>query len=211
VLKTKLIEVRRYIYCGDKSLKTKRLALIIDLIKHNFVKSTLKNVNYYQNMKTIPYFKTTVLIFGLIISQACTTNDDFYFLDGSAHKLSDYQGKWLIFNFWAEWCAPCREEIPELNRLHSLSEQQNVIIIGVSYDPLSNTKIQQIKSAWAIKYPIIATKPMPILPFALPKTLPGNYIINPDGELVAKLSGTQSLASITKSLNSLKKKHLLSQ
>ena len=156
-------------------------------------------------MKTITYFKLIVLCFTLGLSQSCSQNDDFFLLDGTAHDLTEYRGQWLIINFWAEWCAPCREEVPQLNQLFKNASALNLSIIGISYDPLENKEISRIVSLWGIEYPIVASVPMPIFPFKLPKSLPGNYILNPNGELVARLSGKQSVQSLTKLLNSLKK------
>jgi len=141
-----------------------------------------------------------------MLCQSCIKEPDFYLLDGSGHQLKDYQGKWLVVNFWADWCSPCREEIPDLNQLYSSTERNELEVIGISYDPLSNEEIKQIVTDWGIAYPVIATDPMPILPFKLPNSLPANYIFNPKGELMAKLSGTQTYESLTKLLKTLKKK-----
>lgn len=161
-------------------------------------------------MKTIAYFKLLVLCFALALCQSCVDNDDFFLLDGSGHRLSEYKGKWLIINFWAEWCAPCQEEIPDLNQLYRQASQQNLNILGISYDALENKDIERIATQWGIEYPVIASNPMPILPFKLPKSLPGNYIFNPQGELVMRLAGKQNVRTLTKLLNSLKKKSLQS-
>jgi len=162
-------------------------------------------------MKTIPYFKLLILCAGLILSQSCNKSIDFQTLDGKAYQMSDFKGKWLLLNFWAEWCAPCLKEIPELNRLYLSENKEKFALIGISYDPLNNSKIKQIVKQWDIQYPVMATEPMPILPYKLPKSLPGNYIINPDGELVAKLVGQQTHESLSKLLKSLRKKRQLSQ
>lgn len=143
-------------------------------------------------MKTITYLRFLAQAVGMMLLISCSSQSDFLTLDGKEHKLNDYLGKWVIINFWAEWCAPCLEEIPELNSLHQQREKHNLVIIGVSYDPLEIKELHSIVKKWDIQYPIMSTKPSPILPFGLPKTLPGNYIINPEGEVVAKLSGTQT-------------------
>lgn len=145
-----------------------------------------------------------------MLSQSCSQKDDFFLLDGSGHDLVEYRGQWLIINFWAEWCAPCREEVPELNQLFRIAPTLNLTIIGISYDALENKEIDRIVNQWGIEYPVVASAPMPVLPFRLPKSLPGNYILNPDGELVMRLSGKQSVQSLTKLLKSLRKENLQS-
>ncbi len=159
-------------------------------------------------MMTKKPFKNRLLPLSLLIIllNGCDDPVDFYLIDGSPHSLYEYRGQWLIINFWAEWCAPCREEIPELNLLANKDSEPRLEVIGVSYDPLTNEEIKQIAKKWEIKYPLMASQPNPILPFSLPKSLPGNYVISPNGELVLKLSGKQTAESISKLLKTLKNK-----
>jgi len=156
-------------------------------------------------MKTISYFKTAILFIGFSFLLSCSREPDFYLVDGDAKQLSDYHGKWLIVNFWAEWCPPCLEEIPELNHLYAEQEKHNLAIIGVSYDPLKNEELSELIEKWDIQYPIMAASPVPILPFKLPKKLPGNYIISPNGEILAKLTGTQDKEKLVNYLKMLQK------
>lgn len=158
------------------------------------------------------YLKCFVAAFCFLYITSCQDTSDFYLLEPNVVKkqpigkqLDSYQGKWLIFNFWAEWCAPCLKEIPELNLLYQQRKSLNLEIIGISYDPLENDNLRQLAQKWAIEYPIMATDPVPYLPFTLPKSLPGNYIVNPKGELVAKLKGEQTFESLSKLLITLKK------
>jgi cytochrome c biogenesis protein CcmG/thiol:disulfide interchange protein DsbE len=53
---------------------------------------------------------------------------------GKAIQLSDFQGKFLVLNFWATWCPPCLEELPSLSRLHENFEGRGVVVLGVSVD-----------------------------------------------------------------------------
>lgn len=118
---------------------------------------------------------------------ACSNQNSFYFLSGEEKTVDDYRGQWLVINFWAEWCPPCLEEIPELGKL--VEENPDIAVIGVSYDKLSNDELGALVNKLDIKYPIVATEPMPYLPVAKPQSLPGTYLINPSGQTMGPILG----------------------
>lgn len=72
--------------------------------------------------------------------------------DGKAHKLSQWQGKTLIVNFWATWCAPCVEEMPELTALQTELAPKDIQILGVGIDSPSN--IREFAAKYKITYPL---------------------------------------------------------
>ena len=53
-------------------------------------------------------------------------------LEGRTHRLADYRGKVMLVNFWATWCAPCREEMPSLERLRSSLEGRPFVVLAVN-------------------------------------------------------------------------------
>ena len=55
--------------------------------------------------------------------------------DGSTGRLSDYQGKVVVLNFWATWCAPCRKEMPELSALQSTLGGNNFAVVTIATGP----------------------------------------------------------------------------
>ena len=62
-------------------------------------------------------------------------------LDGNEISLSDFNGKVLILNFWATWCSPCREEIPDFVEVYNEYESKDVQFIGVSNEDISTLKV----------------------------------------------------------------------
>jgi thiol-disulfide isomerase/thioredoxin len=72
---------------------------------------------------------------------------------GQTHALSEWRGKVLLVNFWATWCPPCVEEMPELVDLQNSSEIKNLQIVGIGVDSPSN--IQQFTKKYLISYPIL--------------------------------------------------------
>jgi peroxiredoxin len=112
-------------------------------------------------------------------------------------QLRDYRGSWILVNFWADWCKLCKDEVEELNQLHSQAGLLNLHILAISYDPVENKKLLEVIDNWGINYPVMATSPVPILPFSLPESLPAHYLINPDGMITKKLLGKQSFKTLT--------------
>ena len=60
-------------------------------------------------------------------------------LDGEKVKLSDYQGKKVILNFWATWCPPCKDEMPAMEKFHKKAGD-DVVILAVNIDPHYDVK-----------------------------------------------------------------------
>jgi thiol-disulfide isomerase/thioredoxin len=71
---------------------------------------------------------------------------------GAAQALSQWKGKTLIVNFWAPWCAPCVEEMPELSELQRQYAAKNLQIIGIGIDSPSN--IAEFAKKFNIAYPV---------------------------------------------------------
>ena len=74
-------------------------------------------------------------------------------LEGRVHNLSEWSGKILVLNFWATWCAPCREEIPELVVVRDKFHASGVEFVGIAIDQAA--KVQQFKLSVPISYPVL--------------------------------------------------------
>lgn len=107
---------------------------------------------------------------------------------------------WLVINYWAVWCGPCRKEVPELNALHHALHSQGVRVFGVNYDQLEGEALLADSQQLGIEFPVLSADPA--THFNLPEThgLPATYIINRQGELVGQLRGEQTQQSILDAL-----------
>lgn len=110
-------------------------------------------------------------------------------------------GKWLAINYWAIWCHPCRVEIPELNEL-AREHSDDMIVYAVNFDDVQGEELLVQAAELGIEFPLLATDPGPELGYARPTVLPTTLLINPAGEVWARLFGPQTLESLEKAMNS---------
>lgn len=74
--------------------------------------------------------------------------------NGINQSLSQYKGKIIVLNFWATWCPPCREEMPELSQLQQEYRNKNVVVLGIAVDEVSLVK--EFTQATPVNYPLVA-------------------------------------------------------
>ena len=117
--------------------------------------------------------------------------------DSQAAQLSPQnQAKWLIVNYWSEWCAPCRVEIPVLNALNETLSSSNVTIVGVNFDEDPREITLSIAADMGIEFPTLTMDVVAELELRAPDVLPTTYILSPGREVVAKMIGAQTQESL---------------
>ena len=114
-------------------------------------------------------------------------------------RLSDYKGKWIVINYWATWCKPCLKEMPALNDLYR-NNKNRLVVLGVSYDKLTNEEINDVVKTRSIQYPMLSKFPMDKFGVARVSILPITFIINPEGKLVKTLKGPQTEAQFRQAI-----------
>lgn len=76
--------------------------------------------------------------------------------NGKPQALSQWKGKIIVLNFWATWCPPCREEMPELSALNTEYQDKNVIVIGIALDEIG--LIKAFNEENNMSYPLLAAE-----------------------------------------------------
>ena len=106
------------------------------------------------------------------------------------------EANWRIVNYWSEWCAPCRIEIPMFNELSEQLSSSNERIVGVNFDEDPREVTLDIADELGIEFPTLTLEQVEELDLRPPDIMPTTYILSPTNEVAAKLIGMQSKADI---------------
>jgi thiol-disulfide isomerase/thioredoxin len=109
-------------------------------------------------------------------------------------------GNWRIVNYWSEWCAPCRVEIPIFNELSARLAKSNVMVVGVNFDEDPMELTLEIAAKMGIEFTVLSQEEVDLLALKLPDVLPTTYLLSPSNKVVAKLIGQQSEQDILDAL-----------
>jgi thiol-disulfide isomerase/thioredoxin len=116
-------------------------------------------------------------------------------LGGGEVSLSDHLGEWVVINYWATWCSPCRAEMPELSALHS--ERADVTVLGLAFEEMDDGDFEAFLEEITVSYPILKVDVyQPPEPFGAPKVLPTTIILDKQGRAVKSFLGPVTRASI---------------
>ncbi|MCU0974146.1 MAG: TlpA family protein disulfide reductase [Burkholderiales bacterium] len=103
---------------------------------------------------------------------------------GKIHRLSDHRGKWVLVNFWATWCPPCLEEMPDLGALYDARRGKDLLVIGVAVEFQNPREVIEFADNMLVSYPVVLGDKKVTDQFARIRGLPTTLIYDPKGELV---------------------------
>jgi thiol-disulfide isomerase/thioredoxin len=121
---------------------------------------------------------------------------------GTPVTKADWGGKVVLVNFWATWCPPCREEIPELLELKKVYGDQ-LEIVGFSEDDDPPAKVLKFAQRVGMNYPIVMATPELIASYGGVPALPTSFLIDTQGRVVQKHSGLYPIESYHREIRAL--------
>ena len=130
-------------------------------------------------------------------------NNDIEIFNGPDTNLNKLNGNWIVINYWADWCAPCIKEIPELNEF--AKENNDLLVFTFNFDQLDEDDLKPVAQKFNIEVPSIVTHPRDIWGIQTPPAVPATFFINPDGDLALSLFRPQTKDDLNKFFFDLKK------
>ena len=135
--------------------------------------------------------KSILKIFFIVFLLHSCSKPDLAVFDAKGVYLDDLKGKWVVFNYWADWCPPCIKEIPELNNLQS-NFPEDLKIFLINFDFLEGDELELQLKKFNVQVDSLLTDPSIIYDWIIPENLPVTFIVNKEGELEHTLVGPQT-------------------
>ncbi len=116
-------------------------------------------------------------------------------LSGEEVHLSDQRGKYVLVNFWATWCGPCKIEMPSLETLHQRFKSKKFSLLAISNDMFGAKIVEPFVKANNLSFPILLDQQLQASNKFGVVSLPTTFMIDPAGNIIGELRGAEDWAS----------------
>ena len=110
-------------------------------------------------------------------------------VEGNLVSSASFEGDVLLVNFWATWCGPCIEEMPELSELHKEYADQGFSVIGISLDVDGPEVVKPFLEAYPVSYPVLLDDNTVADQFGGVWGLPVSFLVDREGNIVRRFIG----------------------
>jgi len=147
-------------------------------------------------MKIFKFFPVLLVLLIAGFSYINTLDFQYQDINGQEHKLSDYKGKWVVVNYWATWCPPCEQEIPELVNFQNTHRENDTMVLGVNVNADALETVKAFSEEYRINYPVLLSDNGKSSQLGKIIGLPTTFIVSPEGDVVAKKVGQVSQSQL---------------
>lgn len=123
-------------------------------------------------------------------------------LEGTELSLQDYRGKVVLVNFWATWCAPCRNEIPDIQAAYEAYQDDGFVVLGINVEE-SRQQLEPFVAELGMTYPVLLDETGQVLKMYRAIGLPTSVILDRDGVIQVRHVGFVTAAQLERYLAEL--------
>lgn len=134
----------------------------------------------------------------MLVLSGCGDEGTQFVDTGSVRHIIDNE-KWMIINYWAVWCTPCRAEIPELNQL-AREHSDLLVVYGVNFDQPDAEEMVSAVEKMGIEFPVFQNDPYQMLGYEQPQVLPTTIVMAPGNVVHGILIGPQTVESLLEAI-----------
>lgn len=139
--------------------------------------------------------KKTILLLSCLLLAACSGNEPgFSLLDGGIAHFKKSE-KLVLINYWAEWCSPCREEIPEFNKF-ARENADSVLVYAVNFDGIEGDDLRRQVADMGIEFHVLLQDPRLLWSVEFSGVLPETLVIDQEGKFQQRLIGPQKMSDL---------------
>ncbi len=109
-------------------------------------------------------------------------------LNGASPRFQDYAGKYILLNFWATWCGPCKEELPQIQALYESLKERNFVVLAVSMSE-TEEKVADFLEDTGFTFPVLVDTDGSVSELYGVNSIPLTYLIDTDGWIEARALG----------------------
>ena len=141
------------------------------------------------------FFALADLASAKIIEGETAPNFTLKNLEGKEVSLSEFRGKFVLINFWATWCGPCKIEMPSLETLYQRFKNKNFVMLAISNDMFGEAVVKPFVKAHKISFPILLDQRLKASNQFGVVSLPSTFMIDPKGKIIGALYGAEDWAT----------------
>ncbi len=112
-------------------------------------------------------------------------------LDGPEVSLRDFKGRYVLVNFWATWCVPCKLEMPSLEELHKHFPNEKLAVLPISNDMFGEKVVRPYVESNEFSFTILFDPTLKVSNRYGVVTLPTTFLIDPNGRIIGVLEGAE--------------------
>ena len=118
-------------------------------------------------------------------------------LDGKTLSLADLKGKVVVVNFWATWCPPCREEIPDFVAFYNENRAKGLEVVGISVDEKTAEQVKPFVGRNKMDYPVAMVTEKILRDYGPIQAIPTTFVIDKKGIVRFAQEGMLDKAALT--------------